>query len=101
MPFFSQHYCGAAALEMGQEHLLQQKRRQRRGKVNLLGFFPIIDASGMIAADPLAPAVQPELLTHFVACQVRVTHKPQMGLEVALSQGLCQTDNATRNTTSA
>src|SRR2546428_1176956 len=84
-------------MEMGQEHLPQQKRRQRRRIIVVLGFLTIIDTSGMIAADPLTPAVQPELSTHVVAWQVGVAHKPQMRPEAALSQGLCQTDNATRN----
>src|SRR2546427_4431342 len=100
VPFFSQDHCPTATLEMGQEHLLEEKRRQRSCIIVILGFFTIIDAGRMIAADPLTPTVQLELLADFIAWQVRITDKPQMRLEAALSQGPGQTADTTRNTPS-
>jgi hypothetical protein len=42
----------------------------------------------MIAADPLTPTVQLEVSVSFVVREVRVTHKPELGLMASVGQSL-------------
>jgi hypothetical protein len=53
----------------------------------------------MIAADPLTPAMELELSATFMAGEVGIAHKPQMGLEAGLGKGLTQARDAAGNAT--
>jgi hypothetical protein len=53
----------------------------------VLILFVIVDASGMIAADPLAPTMQPEQLARLMAGEIGVADKLQMSFEAGICQG--------------
>jgi hypothetical protein len=53
----------------------------------------------MIATDPLAPTMQPELSPIFMTGKVRIADKPQMGLETGLGKGFAQASNTACNAT--
>jgi hypothetical protein len=59
-----------------------------------LALLAVMDAGGMIVADPLAPAVQVEPVVGLVAGAVGVPHKPEMGVEAGIHQGLAQAADA-------
>jgi hypothetical protein len=60
---------------IGQQDFREQKWRERCRIVQVLILFVIVDASGMIAADPLAPTMQPEQLARLMAGEVGVADK--------------------------
>src|SRR5439155_12146222 len=62
VPLLRQDHRVASVSQMGQEHLPQQKRRQRGRVVRLFALFTIVDSPGVIATDPLTPAIQPEVV---------------------------------------
>ena len=63
----------------------------------MLSRFAVVDPIGVVVTDPLAPAVQVELTTHFVPWQGRVTHTPEMRLETSGSECLSQTRHPAGN----
>jgi hypothetical protein len=60
----------------------------------VLTLFVIVDASGMIAADPLAPTMQPGQLSPLMAGEVGVADKLQMSFEAGICQGVGQATHA-------
>jgi len=48
----------------------------------------------MVAADPLAPAMQMELIVVFVTGKIGGTDKPEMRLEASVGQSLSQAGDA-------
>jgi hypothetical protein len=61
---------------------------QSRAHDLTLAFFAVVHPCRVVAADPLAPAVQVEPSARFMDREVRVADEPQMGLKVGLGQGL-------------
>ena len=84
---------------MRQEHNLAQIGWQRCSIVGALALFAVVHPCGMIAADPLTPAVQLQNVVRFVAGQLGVAHKPQMGLKPGVGNGLSQAGHPAGNAT--
>ena len=61
--------------------------------------FTIVYTGRMIATDPLAPTMQPELSPIFMTGKVRIADKPEMGLETGLGKGFAQASNTACNAT--
>jgi hypothetical protein len=79
---------------IGQQDFREQKWRERCRIVQVFTLFVIVDASGMIAADPLAPTMQPEQLARLMAGEVGVADKLQMSFEAGICQGVGQATHA-------
>jgi hypothetical protein len=76
MPLLGQDHRMPTVAQMGQEHLTQQKRWQRRSVIILFALFAIIDPGWMVLADPLTPTMEMKLPVCFVAREDRITDKP-------------------------
>lgn len=72
----------------------KQKRRQRRSRIVLFARFALIDPTPMVAADPLAPAMQVQGAPAFVTRQLRIANEPQMGFEAGVRKRLTEAGHA-------
>ena len=73
---------------------MHQKRRQRRCEVPPLSLFAIVNAPGVIAADPLAPPMEVNLPPGLVTGQIGISDIPEMGVEAGLGKRLGQAGDA-------
>ena len=67
VPLFGQDDGLSTLVQVGEEDLTQQKRRQRSGIVGLLALLAVIDPGRMVLANPLAPAMEMALPAGYVA----------------------------------
>jgi hypothetical protein len=70
---------------------------QRGHVIAALALFAIVYTSRVVAADPLTPAVQADLIVAVMAGEVGVPDEPRMGLVPRLGEGMGQTGDARRN----
>jgi hypothetical protein len=84
-------------LQEGQQDFLHEIRRQGTGIIGALTLFSIVNAGGMISANPLAPAVEMDVSPHLVPGLLRIADEPEVGLESTFGQRSTQTGHSRRN----
>jgi hypothetical protein len=62
-------------------------------KIRAFSFLAVVDTTGMVPADPLAPSMQCNSGCGLFARKIGIPHEPQMGIEVALGEGVREPAN--------
>ena len=88
MPLFTEDHHGLAPLDRRPDVFRQEGVGKALIDVGYLVVLAVVDTHGVISADPLAPAMQPEpaIERTFVRREGRITDKEQVGVEAALRQ---------------
>jgi hypothetical protein len=97
VPLFGQNDGPPAALQVRQQNLVKQTRRQRGGVVRALTLFTVIDTGGMMMTDPLAPTMPPKPSLLFMTGKLGIADKPEMSLEACVGEGFAQSRDAPGN----
>jgi hypothetical protein len=94
VPFFGHDDRVLALADGRQQHLVQEKRRQRLGILVVLPPLAVVHAARMVAAHPLGPAVEVQRAVALVARKLGVADEPEMGLEAEARERLYQAAGA-------
>src|SRR5438309_6040642 len=88
VPLLAQHHHRVAAVDGRPDEVLDQRVRQAAVEIRHLVVFAVVDPDRVVAADPLAPAVQPELAVEraLVRREGGITNEEQVRLEATLGQ---------------
>src|SRR5438270_3639219 len=88
VPLLTEYHDRVAAGYGRLDVVLDQRVRQAAVEVGDLVVLAIVDADRMIAADPLAPAMQPQapVKRALIGRQGGVAHEEEMGLIASLGQ---------------
>ena len=101
LPLLGQYDRVATLAEMGPEELTQQVGRKRAGELAALAQLTVVYAIGVVAADPLGPAVEVQQSVTLVAGLPGVTHEPEMRLQTQGGKRLGQSLDACGEATDA
>jgi len=78
--------------------VLDESRRQRRAVVGALRLLVLVDAERVVAADPLAPAVELDAVDALASRRLRIAHEPDVHVEPLRGQRARQALDARRET---
>ena len=84
---------------MRNQSFLHEEGGQTIAKVEPLPLFAVVDAAGMMRADPPTPSMELEAPTTLVSGKRRAAYEPQVRVEAGIGEGLRQTCHAARDTT--
>jgi len=95
LPFLSEDDDHLILRDSGLNNMIQEERGKGIGKVMEFILFPMVTAQGMEMADPLTPAMEYEVTSsgRFLALEMRVTDKEEMGSETFMGEGIGKIGN--------
>jgi hypothetical protein len=85
--------------QMRNQSFLHEEGGQTAAKVESLAFFTVVDAAGMMRADPSTPSMEIEASTTLVSGKRRAANEPQVRVESGIGECLCKAGHAARDTT--
>src|SRR2546423_1633283 len=88
VPLLAQHHHRIAALDGGPDEVFDQRVGQAAVEIRHLVVLAVVDANRVEAADPLTPAMQPELAVEcaLVRREGGIPNEEQVRLEATLGQ---------------